>query len=1195
MFNINALLRLNNAEVIQNVNDFRKIVWEQTICKNNLNRERIVESVVFERSKNFLPDVSSDGYDFGTVKELISDGIFVKNGNRLRTKYDIFEDICFERYIDNCFDDCRGDYASFYETIEALGKCVNRRYQIWIENKIMLKESREKFLFSLLNSDKLPIFWKKQTEIGLIKSSYSKSFFDEYENQLSNISILNDFINLTNLHAFELKSIDPRLIRMNLQPIGVGRECLIHFLHKSDTYQKDASLENKIIKLINDYLQYVDKDKSVCNEAASILCYFAEKNKNKDDEWLRFENMKDILHPLYKLNDFCHEWIIDFWAEMERTIKNDEQKNRRFAIDVIADIICPENEALHKNFFKDILYFNSLYYWGIDTNSKGKFFYRNYDNHWEFGLNKYAEEYEHKSFNKRPEQYNCIAYLFFIDFWKTVDWIIERLNFSITAYSKNHKIHKTTLYFYESKTTKSYYHEDWFWFTGLDCNIPKLLSDLIYELIKFLSMFFSSDLSKQEKKEFAIRFKKYVFQKTNNTIAISVLSYLGKRFINIVPDYNIDIISSIDLVLADIRNYPDLSIPFGECFSKYNKRIPGAIIDDRYSDICINGDLRFYATQCQISYPELVPCFNNVFDYLYSKTNNNEIEGTKYLQIEMMDIRKQKIYRASDDKLLIVSEPTGEAKKIAEKQEAENSKYNPISEGKLKIEEKKKSGTLDLDSICALIETILSFENDKLFFVYTKDLSSYISTALEYEELEENIRNKYVGVLLKLFNEKGKMKPIIVDSCSFLSLLRQLKGKIDTKFKNAIKKLALTILLKESPFYKNDNELLSCIVSYFKEDETFRNSVVNTILMISRDEIFHQKYNFDYLKENKYIKDKDFVPNRFPSYKHSDAFITEKNGQIYRNHKNSIISEHLFNEKELNISSFNINDYDIEILSYAFICFDSLESYLVKNISEQFVKELIEIDKGDKKSYGRQDILSFDAIYNVQKFLQRNYADGCNYKCVLDILFDDIKFNLFTEETIDFYLDILCFLTPKYYDAYDNKEERLLIEKIICSLEKRISGIPDTWVKSSLYKAVVFGTTQLTGLNSDWSKYKTNYKLENIMFINDKISKYGHLNYLETLRYLYKMNYKALMPHILNGVFSCTEAYISANGLVKFNENYSKIKIYLSLITYTAFTFFDKTIKNDKELTQSFEGILDILISQNDERSAILLDEFRIH
>ena len=98
----------------------------------------------------------------------------------VRLKYDIFEDICFERFIDSEYDNCKGNYDDFFLKLEELERCIYRRYQIWVENKLFTKGNREKFLFKLLDTDTVPNDWKTQTVVGIVKSNFCGEFIEEY-------------------------------------------------------------------------------------------------------------------------------------------------------------------------------------------------------------------------------------------------------------------------------------------------------------------------------------------------------------------------------------------------------------------------------------------------------------------------------------------------------------------------------------------------------------------------------------------------------------------------------------------------------------------------------------------------------------------------------------------------------------------------------------------------------------------------------------------------------------------------------------------------------------------------------------------------------------------------------------------------------------------------------------------------------
>ena len=129
-------------ENINDENNFRNLIWERIICLKDKCKKygvlqsdvrKTVERIVFERASSFVVGVDSDIVDSDILEALKSEGIIVESKNKIRLKYDIFEDICFERYIDKAFDACHGSYNIFFDEIEKIGRCAYRRYQIWIE------------------------------------------------------------------------------------------------------------------------------------------------------------------------------------------------------------------------------------------------------------------------------------------------------------------------------------------------------------------------------------------------------------------------------------------------------------------------------------------------------------------------------------------------------------------------------------------------------------------------------------------------------------------------------------------------------------------------------------------------------------------------------------------------------------------------------------------------------------------------------------------------------------------------------------------------------------------------------------------------------------------------------------------------------------------------------------------------------
>ena len=250
LFYLNLIVsKIDDKTEIENINSFRSYIWTEIICLGRNNAyssiksteiRQTIEYIVLERAKRFSSGVLADELDTRIVSILESNGVIVRNSNKIRLKYDIFEDICFERLIDNKFDLCKGQYDDFFTIIEDLGRCVYRRYQIWVENKLFSRSDRNKFLYNLLYTDNISNNWKDQTIIGILKSDYCKSFFSEYEKLIEG-ELLNRFLKLENLYVFNTK-IHQMPYNNNfaiLSPIGIGRECLISLLFSTYKYKND--------------------------------------------------------------------------------------------------------------------------------------------------------------------------------------------------------------------------------------------------------------------------------------------------------------------------------------------------------------------------------------------------------------------------------------------------------------------------------------------------------------------------------------------------------------------------------------------------------------------------------------------------------------------------------------------------------------------------------------------------------------------------------------------------------------------------------------------------------------------------------------------------------------------------------------------------------------------------------------------
>lgn len=242
-------------------------------------------------------------------------------------------------------------------------------------------------------------------------------------------------------------------------------------------------------------------------------------------------------------------------------------------------------------------------------------------------------------------------------------------------------------------------------------------------------------------------------------------------------------------------------------------------------------------------------------------------------------------------------------------------------------------------------------------------------------------------------------------------------------------------------------------------------------------------------------------------------------------------------------------------------------------------------------------ILDSYSLYEVMVFFRRELLSGKRRMLMaLDILFTEIDFSIYTNEALKFYQDIFGTLLSEYFDAHDDRERRSSCKNIIYELEKRILSVDNEKVKLELYKSLTLSITTYGG-SGDWSKCSSGYSYQDKQFLNTMFSKYGRYHLKEMLDTISKLHVNKLLPEIL---FSVRNVFFDISKNDKFGSDkfveivHQKRYIILTMITKSYLDFSDQ-IKQDNDLIEAFEKILEMLIEIGYEEAATILDEFRVH
>lgn len=1204
-FYINMIISKKvNIDKIEDVNSLRKYIWNNIICLKEKTEdykikfndvEDFVKKITFERAKSFSLGVHKEDLDEKILQILISEGVIVQYGEYVRLKYDIYEDICFEIYFDKLFFECRGNYTYFYNEIEKIGRCVYRRYQIWISNKLFMKKNIEKFLYELIFSDNMPKKWKIQTEIGIVKSNYSAAFFKEYETKLIKKSIIIDFINIINLYSFELKFEDITTEEsVSLIPIGVGRLSIIKIIDNHKLYS-NIGLKNSIIKMCLDYLNQARKNREINNSVCKIIEYYIDILMF--DSEIKIYNIKyefnDCLHIIYSLSEDCKEWLEDFFNIIIENYNNGSKVDKNISREIMKWSLKHAYSNLFIDFtdklctFAEVLWSNKI----EDAFSANKKYNLNIEN--EYGLNIYSSR---MNITENIFLWN----LFSNDINVGLHWAINFVNNSVEIYKAKNEVNK--IGFFIDGEIKEFFGNLDFWLAGiLEDRVPVLIGDILFSLKTVII----NTLEKYKNQsdyfyELSSFIKDSIYSNSNNIFFLTVIRDIGLHFKDELPGYAIELASNIDIIYFDVYRY----------LLYFQNPVKDGIQRNMLINVGISRIFyRYYLdNKCNISIQEYMllqqiigdletkkKC-NDILDYLYSIIPNDAKNAKNYLQIQKMDVRNAEIKNIENGKIELIPKITGEAAKFVEKnKKLRNLEDNNIVEFQKDIseliEKKENINNYEFSKLEKELNRLLELSKELKYEVQCKDkIINIIVTILKKFNLEKKDREFYCNIWIQDIENVFKNKSSFSKSELIIYLFDQLEENIEHSIKYKIKLLALNILMYSDNNY-TIKQMQGYLHKYLCKNNKLANALFNTIVMLAYDEMEHQKYNAVYIKE----KDKDFIfiPNIQANLKFVDEKLKKENKKIYNNNYINIIKEYLYFEKELILEDFDIEKYDISILYNIVDCGLDFSNNNFKKAIRKILECIINIFRYEEKTNLNyiNYILSYNKICRIIQFFQYIILKSNNDKNIeeIDILFDNINFSDFTSKTIEFYQDIFGALAFEFFISYNDVNRRDLCISKINYIGNKINIIENKRVKMELSKILILYTPNFNNWN--YKDYNTKYSYFDKQFLNKQYKEYGKYYLKDVIGSISRLNIEELLPEIL---ISIKEVLKFANKeLNYFEKDVKQVENLINKIIIKAFLSYNDKIKEDQELTNAYEEILEILIGLNNQYAAIILGEFR--
>lgn len=459
-----------------------------------------------------------------------------------------------------------------------------------------------------------------------------------------------------------------------------------------------------------------------------------------------------------------------------------------------------------------------------------------------------------------------------------------------------------------------------------------------------------------------------------------------------------------------------------------------------------------------------------------------------------------------------------------------------------------------------------------------------IAYALTKDEITTEQRSKLCGIWLKgidgIFNNGSFAFEIGLVSI----LYKQIEYELEEDIKIQMKKQMFNCLL-----YRGQQGIITKVSSYLKkylqQNEKIAQLFFYTIIAIAEDQMACYKYNVNKLCG---IGEKiDYQPNR----KKPPVWVKrifEKNGiDLYNSKREEIIQKYLIREKKKDLSTWNIENGDLQTLCYVSNCglsFDNHEfSMIMRKISPYLLSIISNVEDYD-------EFIDVYAVDEVITFISNGLCDK-DSSAIVDMLFDLPDFGQMSSDGYELYEEIAAHLLAVYFDAYKNIEIRRKCEVTLLAIEDKISHICELEVRNNLCK-MMFLTLGKIHMH-DWNELHTEYSYKDKMFLNEIWSKYGWLHFKNLLYVINQMHITELLPEIIlplnESLRKCGENYADCKEMIKANA------VIINKIITKAFLDFNDDIKCDHELVKAFEEVLETLVGFGMEEAAVILDEFRVH
>ena len=670
-------------------------------------------------------------------------------------------------------------------------------------------------------------------------------------------------------------------------------------------------------------------------------------------------------------------------------------------------------------------------------------------------------------------------------------------------------------------------------------------------------------------------------EKSTNVILLTVIEDIAFEFKSSLPAYAIELASSLEVISWDIQwQVHRIMTPEKKLLLDQIKLAVGIPdFNGRYShrETMFRG-IQDYMAWCQLTAEKedvREKCISTL-TYLYEKIDSKDAHAL--LQVQKMDMRNANVRIIEDKYISIEPKLSKETQEIVDANEKNNEPQNEVL-NKFKDVIDKKADIHEVHDLIEQLESLMQSPEDEVRYEDYYILA--LCVAFRDDNLAKEKRKEYVNKWLDRIENLHSGNSYVADLKLSAALIAQYSKDIGDESRNRLKRFMVACLMN-SGANGQIGLLRNLITTYLFNNSGVARIFFNTIICCAHDEWNHTIYNQKIMKK---CRRKTYsIPAAYGLPK-PDDIVKAYGKKVYVSKKDSIIEDYLYKEKSLDLSAIKIEELDPGLLFVAMNVglklSDSDFVDFAKKVMPIFIKELSE-DNRDSIMNTYYQRLDF------KKLFERELGeDNGSYQEAINLLFDNVDYQMFSNDTIKAYISIFEHVGALYFDSYENDGKRIQLRKCLEYAESFIDRIQVPFVKNGLERILIFDYERF---GSNWNKCTTHYSYNDKTFLCRLWGKYHKGHEKDVLMSMYQMKFDELLPEVLPVLAEVVEA-LSETGEV---SDKNCVLILKSIVLKVLLKFSD-VVKADQDYHDAYERILNALIKCNDESAAVILDEYRTH